>query len=142
MPRLLPCPIVQAVRNADTATLRQLHQGARQRQRAEVDGTTALHWAVRLNDVPTAELLIRAGANVKAANRYGVSPLSVACTNGNAAMVKLLLEAGADAEYPLPGGETALMSAARTGQHRCGQARCSREAPTSTRRKAAAGRPR
>ena len=34
----------------------------------------------------------RAGANVKAANRYGVTPLSLACTNGNAAIVELLLE--------------------------------------------------
>ena len=39
-----------------------------------------------------AELLLRAGANVKAANRYGVTPLSLACTNGNGAMVELLLE--------------------------------------------------
>ena len=39
---------------------------------------------------------MRAGANVKAANRYGVTPLSLACANGNGAMVELLLEAGAD----------------------------------------------
>ena len=56
-----------------------------------------------------------AGANVKAANRYGVTPLSLACTNGNGAMVELLLKAGADANAPLPGGETPLMTAARTG---------------------------
>ena len=30
------------------------------------------------------ELLVRAGANVKAANRYGVTPLWLACVNGNA----------------------------------------------------------
>ena len=36
-------------------------------------------------------------------------------TNGNADLVKLLLEAGADANASLPGGETILMTAARAG---------------------------
>ena len=53
---------------------------------------------------------------MKAANRYGVTPLSLACTNGNGAMVELLLKAGADPNTALPGGETALMTAARTGK--------------------------
>ena len=53
---------------------------------------TALHWATYQDDLEIAELLVRAGANVKAANRYGVTPLSLACTNGNGAMVELLLE--------------------------------------------------
>ena len=44
-----------------------------------------------------ADRLIRAGADVKAANRYGVTPLSLACINGNAAMIEKLLKAGADA---------------------------------------------
>ena len=58
---------------------------------------------------------MRAGANVKAANRYGVTPLYSAAVNGNAAMIELLLKAGADANTALPEGETALMTAARTG---------------------------
>jgi ankyrin repeat protein len=108
-------PIVQAVKSADNAKIRQLIKDRADVNAAEVDGTTALHWAVRLNDVTAAELLIRAGADVKAVNRYGVSPFSVACANGNGSMVKLLLDAGADPNTTLPGGETALMSAARTG---------------------------
>jgi len=81
----------------------------------EADGTTALHRAAQRNDLEAANQLIRAGANVKAANRYGVTPLSLACINGNAAMIELLLKAGADANTTLPEGETALMTAANTG---------------------------
>src|SRR5438034_9744332 len=82
----------------------------------QIDGMTALHWAAYQDDLETEELLVRAGANVKAANRYGVTPLSLACTNGNGAIVELLLAAGADPNTVLPGGETALMTAARTGK--------------------------
>ena len=37
----------------------------------QVDGATALHWAVYRDDLELADLLIRAGANVNAANREG-----------------------------------------------------------------------
>jgi ankyrin repeat protein len=82
---------------------------------AQVDGMTALHWAVYNDDVETAGLLVRSRANVNATNRYGVPPLSIACTNGNATLVRLLLDAGANANASLPGGETVLMTAARVG---------------------------
>jgi ankyrin repeat protein len=77
---------------------------------------TALHWAVHYDDVATAKLLLEAGAKPQAENRYGVTPLAIACTNGIADLVELLLEAGADPHATLPGGETALMTAARTGK--------------------------
>ena len=51
-----------------------------------------------------------------AATRYGVTPLYLACVNGSAAMIGALLRAGADPNAASPGGETALMTAARTGK--------------------------
>ena len=60
------------------------------------DGTPALHWLVRVDDIETARLLTRAGADATRADRYGVTPLHLACANGNAAMIRLLLEAGAN----------------------------------------------
>ena len=108
-------PLADAAERMDRARIRALLKQARRRERAQVDGMTALHWAAYTTICETAELLVRAGANVKAANRYGVTPLSLACTNGNGAIVELLLKAGADPNAPLPGGETPLMTAARTG---------------------------
>jgi ankyrin repeat protein len=80
----------------------------------QADGMTALHWAAHLNDLQAAGLLASANPNV--ANRYGVTPLSLACQNGNTEMVELLLQQGADPNATLRGGETALMTAARTGK--------------------------
>ena len=63
---------------------------------------TALHWAAHRDDLETAKLLVDAGADVKAANRYGVTPLSLACTNGNEAMVELLARGRRRPEHQAP----------------------------------------
>ncbi len=81
----------------------------------DADGTTPLAWAVYNDDLPSAQRLLRAGANPNLANRYGVTPLSLAATNRNAPMAKTLLGAGADANAKLPSGSTLLMTAARAG---------------------------
>ena len=84
---------------------------------AQPDGTTALHWAVREDDVEMVDLLIRAGANVKAANRFGATPLSLAATNGNGAIVEKILAGREDANAVVSvTGDTAFMIAARTGK--------------------------
>ncbi|HVG53112.1 MAG TPA: ankyrin repeat domain-containing protein [Vicinamibacterales bacterium] len=83
----------------------------------QVDGTTALHWAVQRDDVEMADLLIAAGARVAARTREGVMPLQLAAINGSAPMIERLLKAGADPNAALtPRGDTALMFAARTGK--------------------------
>ena len=80
------------------------------------DGTTALHEAAHVDDIQAMTRLIAASADVTAANRYGVTPLWLACLNGSATAIELLLKAGANANAVLPGGETVLMTAARTGK--------------------------
>lgn len=84
---------------------------------AQIDGSTALHWAVESDDAEIVDLLIRAGARVTARTREGVTPLQLAATNGNGPMIDRLLKAGADSNAALtPAGDTALMMAARTGK--------------------------
>jgi len=108
-------PVADAAEKRDRSAVRALLQQRIDVNKPQVDGMTALHWAAYQDDLEIAGLLVGVGANVKAANRYGVTPLSLACTNGNDAMVELLLKAGADPNSPLPGGEMPLMTAARTG---------------------------
>ena len=81
----------------------------------QADGATALHWAVFRSDKAMVDLLLRAGANPKAANRDGATPLWLASINGDAPIIEALLKAGADANEHLPLGRTPLMVASRTG---------------------------
>jgi ankyrin repeat protein len=58
---------------------------------------------------------VAAKATVDLANDFGVTPLLEASRSGDAAMVELLLRAGADPKRSHPEGETPLLSAARAG---------------------------
>jgi len=109
-------PMADAAMKQNREAVRSLLRQKADVNAPQVDGTTALHWAVRLDDLDTADLLIRAGAKVSAANRDGATPLQLAALNGNAAMIEKLVKAGADPNAPLSAsGDTALMLAARTG---------------------------
>ena len=109
--------LADAVMKGNKAAVRALLQKKADVNAAQTDGTTALHWAVRLDDLETAELLIRSGANVSAPTRAGATPLQLAAINGNAPMIEKLIKAGADPNAPLTKyGDTTLMMAARTGK--------------------------
>ena len=108
-------PLVDAARAEDAAAVRALLEQQVDVNAAEVDGTTALHWAAYQGDVETARLLLAAGARTGVTNRYGVTPLALAAERGEARIVGALLEAGADPNATLPEGETVLMAAARAG---------------------------
>lgn len=109
-------PLADAVEKQDRASVRLLLQQPADVNAPQADGMTALHWSAYFDDLETANALVAANGNVKATNRYGVTPLALACQNGNTAMVELLLDRGADPNTTLRGGETVLMTAARTGQ--------------------------
>src|SRR5437762_9389979 len=89
-------PLADAAERSDRAGMRTLLKQHADVNAPQADGMTALHWAAYRDDLETAKLLVEAKANVAATNRYGVTPLSLACQNGNGTIVELLLEHGAD----------------------------------------------
>ena len=54
---------------------------------------TALHYAASGGDRKTVEALVSRGANPKASNRYGATPLDIAKREGRNEAVKALLKA-------------------------------------------------
>jgi ankyrin repeat protein len=107
--------LIDAVKRRDPAAIRKLLAQKADANAAAPDGSTALHWAVEQDDLPSAAILISKGASAKVVNAHGATPLWIACNNGSAPMVELLLKAGADPNATSAEGESALMTAARTG---------------------------
>jgi ankyrin repeat protein len=107
--------VADAAMKGDRAAVRMLLAQKADVNAPQVDGATALHWAMYRDDAQMADVLIRAGANVKAANRDGVTPLAMAALYGNPTMILKLLKAGADGKEVGTNGQTVLMLAARNG---------------------------
>src|SRR5262245_51382816 len=77
-------PLIDAVKKGDAAAVSTLIARRVDVNVRELDGATALHWAVHRDDMKTVNLLLAAGADVKAATSYGVTPLGLAAENGSA----------------------------------------------------------
>jgi len=108
--------VADAVMHGDKPALQALLQQKADVNAPQADGTTALQWAVRANDLEMTEMLLRAGAHPSAANQSGATPMLLAAMNGNAAILERLIQASADPNAPVSKtGDTALMMAARTG---------------------------
>jgi ankyrin repeat protein len=109
--------VADAAMQGNRSGVRSLLQQNADVNAPQVDGTTALHWAVQANDLELTELLIQAGAHVTSANQAGATPLLLATVNGNAAIMERLITAGADPNAALTkSADTALMMASRTGK--------------------------
>ncbi len=109
--------VADAAMRGDKGAVRTLLQQKADVNAQQIDGTSALHWAVEANDLELADVLLAAGAKPMAANQAGATPMLLATQNGNAAMIERLLVAGADPNAPLTKtSDTALMMAARTGK--------------------------
>src|SRR5215204_4692041 len=112
-------PIANAAMNADRESVRALLKKGLDVNEAQGDGTTALHWAAIKGDAEMAQMLIYAGANVRATTRLGAyTPLYLAAKGGYSAVVAALLAAGADAKAVTSNGTTPLMIAAAAGDTR------------------------
>jgi ankyrin repeat protein len=108
--------VADAAQEGDREAVKALLKDAADVNAAQGDGMTALHWAAMNGDAEMAQMLVFAGANVKAATRLGAyTPLFLAARQGKAAVIPVLVKAGADPKQATATGTTALMVAAASG---------------------------
>src|SRR5215213_1980987 len=76
--------LIEAIKRRDHKAVASLMSQKVDVNEAQPDGATALAWAAYLGDRPTAEALLKAGAKVQTADEYGETPLTLACSVGDA----------------------------------------------------------
>ena len=69
--------LVDAVKHSDKAAIQALLSQHIDPNIPDVDGSTALHWASRWDNLETAGALIRGGANAKATGPFAILSMRV-----------------------------------------------------------------
>ena len=83
----------------DSDAVKALLKQAADVNAAQGDGMTALHWAAMKDDAELAQMLLFAGANVRATTRLGAyTPLIWPASTATRPVIEPLLKAGADVE--------------------------------------------
>ena len=108
--------VADAAKARDAAAVKTLLKQGADVNAAQGDGMTALHWAATNGDAALTQMLLAAGANIRATTRLGgITALHMASQAGHAQVVAALIAAGADRNAPTATGATPLMLAARSG---------------------------
>ena len=108
--------LADAAKAGDIAAVKAMLKNGGDVNAAHGDGMTALHWAASNGDAALTQMLLSAGANLRATTRLGgITALHLASQGGHAHVVAALIAAGADANTVTSTGATAVMLAARAG---------------------------
>ncbi len=109
-------PVLEAAKRGDVEALRSELRSGGDVNTAQGDGFTALHWAAKTGSREVAEVLIAAGADLRATTRLGSHmPLHVAAAAGQPGVAEALLEAGAPVAATTGTGARPIHFAAASG---------------------------
>jgi Zn-dependent protease with chaperone function len=109
-------PLMQAAIDNDVDKLQELMAGGANLEEGDMNGSTALQFAVMWGNVEAAELLLAGGAEVNTVDHWGLTPLMNAVYSGSSMeMSQLLLSYGADPAMKDSDGLTAYDYAVDSG---------------------------
>lgn len=112
-----PAPLLLAAYAGEMETCKKLLKDRADVNAKDVDGETALHYAVRGNKPEVCELLLKSGVDVEARGLWGGTAVHYAAMCGCPEIIKMLAEHGANLEAgDTQPGESALHWAVRASQ--------------------------